>query len=223
VRHLMLIPLLLGCATWSRSLRFFPDTICAGTGTGCTYSARVRNLTQDSVVSNLAAELSPVPVPNRVGFNTGGTSSYGFEFDSIAKAPVGYVLRGRSTFWLGQKFVLKVGPNSETVIQRCDVGYPYLLTAAPSRRNLAERAATEATTPTQLGNGEVIGLVFTTTKGDSDTLYVRVNEWLKGAGLRPRIKARNPLAPGFTADGKTTLPQSKEVRFGPDGAHPVLR
>lgn len=216
-------------------LLFSPDSICAGTGTGCKYSTVVHNRSKDTVLSTLTLELSAVSVGNRVGIKavTGSPGAtltgpvpynslyvYGVAFDSIASTPKGYSLRYRS--W-ERTYSIHIGPGDSLTLLQVDVGSPLNPVARPSRRFLASRNALQAANPTRLGSGEWIGLVFTSDKGGSDTLHVRTNEWLQPAGIRPRTRVQRPLDIHFGADGRPSAPQAIGIQVGPDGAHPSIR
>jgi hypothetical protein len=214
MRHPLLCAALLSGSLWAGPLRFSPDTICAGTGTGCAYSTVVKNISPNGVVVRLVSELSPIPVVNMVMFS--GTR-YAI-FDSIRPSSPGYLLTPKYS-----AASIALPANDSATLQRCTVGSQYLIVGAPSHRKLAQRDyAARSSASIQLGNGELIHLVFSTEAGDTDTLHVKVNQWYAGTAIHPRTKARNPSLPNFTADGKTTLPHSNGVEIGPDGAHPVL-
>ena len=82
----------------------------------------------------------------------------------------------------------------------------------------------QASAPANLGNGEIIGLVFSSTPSGTDTLYLKVTSWMQGTGIRskPEILPKTGSS-RFSIDGRMmATPYANGVQIGPDGAHPVL-
>jgi len=204
-------------SVWAGPLRFSRDTLCAGTGTGCVSATTLRNTSTDSLVIRMTAELCPVAVVNVIRFP--GSINLNTTFDSIQPISNGYLLLPKSS-WTS----VKIRSGDSLTLQGCTVGSQYLIVARPSHRTIAQRAsAARASAPLQLGNGEMIGVVFSTDKGDQDTLHIKVNAWYMGTAIHPRTKVRNPAVPHFSANGRKTAPLSSEIQLGTDGENVNLR
>jgi len=217
--HIIGVALLVGSA-WAGPLRFSPDTVCEGSCSG-TFppTTMVKNLSKDSVTIKLTGELSPLSSTNEVAFYWKNTSDWTIsadtwvQFDSAIFKTSEYLLKDGS-------FVLNspvgLGALDTSTLWSFKVGHCLQCEA------LGSNQATQTTA--NLGNGEIIGLIFTSSPGGSDTLYLKVNAWVTGAAVLPRSSLKpKSNSTRFSIDGKKTAPLSSEIQLGTDRENVNLR
>jgi hypothetical protein len=182
------------CAGTSLAARitFLPDTVCAGNKANCTTtSTRVLLKGADTAVVKLQFVLSPLPTATEVYFVSANPQSYLF-FQSKA-APVatkkGY--RFTSAFAAtSNSYSIKLKSRDTARFSDFRFG-TCLICAAVASRTVA--------TPSHLGNGERVGLLFGPDTLHLDTLWAIANNWISG-GTLPRATPRGQLGSPTTRD-----------------------
>jgi hypothetical protein len=217
--HIISVALLVG-SVWAGPLRFSPDTVCDKFCSG-TFppTTMVKNLSKDSVTIKLTGELSPLSSTNEVAFYWKNTSDWTISGDTW--------IQFDSAIFKTSEYLLKDGP----IVRMSPVGLGALDTSTLWSFKVGyclQCAALESNqaTPTtaNLGNGEIIGLIFTSSPGGSDTLYLKVNAWVTGAAILPRSSLKpKSNSTRFSIDGKKTAPLSSEIQLGTDGENVNLR
>jgi len=216
MRRAIFCAILLSSPAWTGPLRFSPDTVCQRSYATCPSTTTVKNISKDSVSIQLLNELSPLSSPNELAFNWSvptGVSFKFFQFDSARSTKVGYLLKGRNLTGLTNLGGLKSGASA--ILSTFEVGTCLGCSAIQTA---------QASTTGHLGNGDVVGLVFTSSPGGADTLYLKVDYWTQGGGIRQAYGGAPPShLQKFSADGKSTSPLSNAIRVGSEGAHVNLR
>lgn len=190
-------------------LRFRPDTVCAGGTTTCpTLATTVKNISNDSADFDVRYIISPTDSKSELAFQS---SKFGllrwtptYPVDSIQKLPNGY----RHPLRSGNGRPMKLAPGDSSKLEYFMFGTCLLCTSASGTNALPS-----------LGHGEMVSLVFGSTKTGFDTLRVQVNRWMTGGiASHPPLEHHSSPGESYRANGQALDPRARGIAHGPNGS-----
>lgn len=201
--------MMLAAMATSGPLRFAPDTVCAGTTTTCpTFATTVKNVSNDSADFDVRYILSPTDAKSELAFQA---SRFGllrwtptYPLDSIQKLANGYLHPLRS----GNGRTMKLAPGDSSKLEYFMFGNCLLCTSASGTSALPS-----------LGHGEMVSLIFGSTKTGFDTLHAKVNRWTTGGtASHPSLDHRSSANESFRANGQAIDPRTRGIAHGANGS-----